>query len=347
MKLNNHSTIIISRTDKIGDVVLTLPLAGYLKQKFPECTIYFLGRTYTKSIVENYQWVDYFINADEIVRGSKKEQQEKLKFIGAEAIIHVFPNKEIARIAKSAKIPLRVGTSHRKFHWLTCNRWVNFSRKRSMLHEAQLNFQLLSGVGIQYVPSIDELKTYFGESNFKPSKFTEKWIPMKDKMNVIIHPGSRGSAREWGHDNFTELVSMLQSNEFVVWISGSEEEGREIRPLLDEKSLKYNDISGRLTLDEFIAFIGQSQVLVAASTGPLHIAAAKGIWALGIYPPMKPIHPGRWAPIGNHTKVFVKNTQCNKCRKTKNCECMRSIKAESIASFIHQIFLNESTDSKS
>ncbi len=250
-------------------------------------------------------------------------------------------------MAKDAKIPLRIGTSHRRFHWFTCNRWVNFTRKRSLLHEAQLNFQLLKGIGIQFIPSLEELKTFYGEFNFFPLQLPENWKPDKEKINIIIHPGSRGSAREWGHDNFVHLVSLLQNDKWLVWLSGSEDEGKSIRPLLDSQGLKYKDISGKLTLEEFIAFIGQSQALVAASTGPLHIAAAKSIWAIGIYPPMKPIHPGRWAPIGLYTKVFVKNGTCNQCRKTKNCDCMKSIKAESIVSFIHQTFINESPNTKS
>ncbi|RYG01290.1 MAG: glycosyl transferase family 9, partial [Chitinophagaceae bacterium] len=39
--------IIISRTDSIGDVVLTLPMAKIIKQQFPDCRIAFLGKEYT------------------------------------------------------------------------------------------------------------------------------------------------------------------------------------------------------------------------------------------------------------------------------------------------------------
>ena len=43
--------IIISRTDRIGDVVLTLPMAGIIKSKYPNCKILFLGKTYTEPII--------------------------------------------------------------------------------------------------------------------------------------------------------------------------------------------------------------------------------------------------------------------------------------------------------
>ena len=40
--------LLIVRTDRIGDVVLSLPLAGIIKSEFPNCKITFLVREYTK-----------------------------------------------------------------------------------------------------------------------------------------------------------------------------------------------------------------------------------------------------------------------------------------------------------
>ena len=41
--------LLIVRTDRIGDVVLTLPLAEIIKKQIPDCKITFLIRDYTKS----------------------------------------------------------------------------------------------------------------------------------------------------------------------------------------------------------------------------------------------------------------------------------------------------------
>jgi len=49
--------IIISRTDNLGDVILTLPMAGILKQRFPDSTIIFLGKKYTKPLVDACEFV--------------------------------------------------------------------------------------------------------------------------------------------------------------------------------------------------------------------------------------------------------------------------------------------------
>ncbi|WP_133271635.1 glycosyltransferase family 9 protein [Hymenobacter radiodurans] len=136
-------TFLVSRTDAIGDVVLTLPVCGQLKRLFPACRVVLIGRTYTQAVAESCPQVDGFINVDELLEKPPSAQVELLKAEGATAILHVSPNKAVARLAQQADIPVRIGTRNRWFHWLTCNRLVALSRRHSPLHEAQLNLRLL------------------------------------------------------------------------------------------------------------------------------------------------------------------------------------------------------------
>ena len=85
------------------------------------------------------------------------------------------------------------------------------------------------------------------------------------------------------------------------------------------------DITGMMPLAQFIAFINKADGLVAASTGPLHIAAALGKVAVGLYAPMRPIHPGRWAPLGPRAGYLVLDKQCRLCRHDSRCACIESI----------------------
>jgi hypothetical protein len=55
---------------------------------------------------------------------------------------------------------------------------------------------------------------------------------------------------------------------------------------------------------------------------------------MGIYPPIRPMHPGRWAPIGAKAKVFVKEGECEDCRKTGNCHCIREIRAVMLKDYL-------------
>lgn len=319
----NPERIIISRTDSIGDVMLTLPMAGILKQHFPGCRIIFLGKSYTKAVIEACEHVDQFLDWDQLNK-DETGKVKTLKLLNADAIVHVFPRKEIARLAKAAGIPVRIGTTGRLYHWITCNERVRFSRKRSDLHEAQLNIKLLKPFGIDKTYSTEELADYYGFTRIKelPPEFAS--LIDKSRFNLIIHPGSRGSAREWGIDNFSSLVKILPQDKYKLFISGTAAEGDSLRSFINEHP-QLNDLTGKLKLEELIAFINAADGLVAASTGPLHIAAALGKKAVGLFAPMRPIHPGRWAPLGRQAKYLVLDKECEACRKSLDCSCIRAI----------------------
>ncbi len=331
--------IILSRTDSIGDVVLTLPMAAVLKQAFPGCTVIFLCREYTRPVVELCREVDEIACWPPFsppCLGRAREGAGNLTDLQADAIIHVFPVKEICVAAKRARIPLRIATAGRFYTWLTCNRLLRIPRKNSSLHEAQLNLKMLKGMGIDREFSLEEIGGIMphprplapgrGET---PLLLEEKGLGVE--VSVILHPKSKGSAREWGLENFSKLIELLPSDRFRILITGTKEEGAMMSGFLEKHRGRVDDLTGKLSLAELISRIASSDALVAASTGPLHIAAMLGIKAIGLYAPMRPIFPTRWAPLGPDAKALVIDKTCSDCRKSMDCACIRSITPETVA----------------
>lgn len=322
--------VILSRTDSIGDVILTLPLAGLLKKLYPSVQIIFVGSSYTRDIVMCSSNIDLFVDWTKIQKEDFNTQINNIKCLNADAVVHVFPRKEFARLAKAAKIPVRIGTTGRLYHYCYCNKLVPLTRRRSLLHEAQLNIKLLRPFGIKNTIPLNEIPAYYGfqRSNSNASGISE-YID-KTRFNLILHPKSKGSAREWGVKNFSNLIRILPAGMFKIFITGTNEEGLMIRNELIDPFPGVIDLTGKLTLSELVDFIGSSDGLVASSTGPLHIAAALGKFALGLYPPIKPMHPGRWAPIGLRADFLVIDKNCSNCRKGIRCECLEGITPESV-----------------
>jgi len=326
-------TVIISRTDAIGDVVLTLPMAGVLRQLFPDARILFLGRSYTKEVVSASANIEAFLDWDEWKKLPEASAVRAIAATGADTIIHVFPNKQIALLAKKAHLKERIGTTNRIYHWGTCNRLVRLSRRNSPLHEAQLNLQLLRPLGAKAQYSLEEIANFYGLTHLAPLPAEVAALIDPHRFNLILHPKSRGSAREWGLDNFGELIRLLSQDHFKIFITGTADEGGLVQPLFQEFPFLVN-LTGRLSLGELMSFLSRADGLVAASTGPLHLAAALGIHAMGIYPPIRPMHPGRWAPVGPKGKVFVKEGECEDCRKSGNCHCIREIRAGMLKDYL-------------
>ncbi|MBC8111172.1 MAG: glycosyltransferase family 9 protein [Verrucomicrobia bacterium] len=318
--------IILSRTDNLGDVVLSLPVAGKLKKLFPEIKIIFIGKKYTQAIIEACIFIDEFWD---------KDQLESYPTHAIGAILFLFPDKEVARWSKKHKIPLRIGTSHRWWHWLYLNKLVNFSRRKSDLHESQLNFKLLQPLGFNELVPLAEIPDLYG-LQAKPENIPD-WLKQSlslTKQKIILHPKSKGSAREWALIKYYELAESLPEADFQVFVSGSAAEyemiNYELPQLFDLPQVQ--NLAGKLTLSEFINFIANANVLVAASTGPLHIAAALGIKTIGIFPNIKPVHPGRWQAIGSSVSILTwDKPNCEDCRKNPAaCACMQAITPKSV-----------------
>jgi ADP-heptose:LPS heptosyltransferase len=305
-RMKTISRIIISRTDSIGDVMLTLPLCGWIKKHMPECTLIFLGRAYTRAIAEACEHIDEFMDWDSLKHESPGEQVEAFAAQEADCIIHVFPRKEIMWVAKRAGIAMRIASGHRLHALTKCNKLVFFSRKNSDLHESQLNFKLLKPLGLPDTIDISEIVNYYGfRSVGQPSSAMNDLLERSEgRKRIVLHPLSKGSAVDWPIEKYRELIVLLPESEFAVYITGTAEEGQRIREQGGITGPHVYDATGVFDLAQLIGFIEKCDALVAASTGPLHISAALGKHAIGLYSPKRPIHPGRWRPVGKRAQVI-------------------------------------------
>lgn len=329
--------VIISRTDNIGDVILALPMAGFIKKYYSNAWVMFMGKPYTRDIVSLSTYVDEYIDGEEIKNLPKTDALQKLKAFHADVFIHAFPDKKLARLAYKAGIRKRIGTFGRFFHVLYCNKTVFFTRRRSSLHEAQLNLKLLKPLGISGNVSLNEISEKYRIA--MPIKKSEKQNELIDenRFNLILHPFSKGSAREWSPENYKRLIRLLPQEKYKIFITGTASDSQKIKTLFENVSGLYQDVSGMFSLSELIAFIGCADGLIACSTGPLHIAAALGKTAIGIYPPIRPMHPGRWAPLGKKAAVICLGKECSDCRNKTSCACIDAITPEMVFEKLEQV----------
>ncbi|MFZ9586544.1 MAG: glycosyltransferase family 9 protein [Crocinitomicaceae bacterium] len=320
--------ILISRTDSIGDVVLTLPMCQAIRKQFPEAQLIYIGKKYTEPVVQCFDCIDEFWDVDSLLNQPIAMQIEQMQ---ADCIIHVFPNKKLASLAKKAKIPMRIGTSHRVFHLFSCNYRPNFTRKKSPYHEAQLNFHLLQPLGITSIPNWDEL-TQLLEFSAPMNQLTPAFQWEKESY-VLLHPKSKGSALEWPIAKYVDLAEQLAHKGTKVCFTGTEEEGQLFRKMLPVHP-NIIDSSGKLSLSELICLIDNAKALVACSTGPYHIAGVCGVKAIGLFSMRRPIDPGRWQAIGPKAKFLVFDPHCSACKKGEKCRCIEEITVQSVINAI-------------
>lgn len=320
--------ILISRTDNIGDLVLTLPLAGLLKAKYPDCEVWFLARAYAAFVAESAEYVDGVLTLEGL--GDDAQAMASLRQQNFAVLIHAFPNKRVARLGAKAGIQRRIGTSHRFYHWLYCNARVNFSRRRSMAHEALLNCELLRPLRIRVPDSVAALVPYI-KLNAVDTSLPVSIDP--NRFTLILHPGSNGNGREWPSAYFQQLVEHLPAEDYQIFVTGSEAEGVRFQQVFSDSS-KLTTLFGRLSLIGLLGLIQHADGLIAAGTGPLHLAACAGIHTLGLYPNRVAVGPQRWAPLGSKAEYLAKSTPCIQDCRCGDCPCMLEMTPGQVLSHI-------------
>ena len=140
--------ILIVRTDRIGDVVLSLPLAGLIKKHFPNCKVTFLLRNYTKELVDKHPFIDGVLVLREeqekiLLRANVKMLREK----SFDTCIVVSPTFLTALMVFLSGIKKRVGSGYRLYSFLF-NKKVFEHRKYADKHELEFNVNLLKEIGI-------------------------------------------------------------------------------------------------------------------------------------------------------------------------------------------------------
>jgi ADP-heptose:LPS heptosyltransferase/glycosyltransferase involved in cell wall biosynthesis len=279
---------IICRTDAIGDVVLSLPIAAAIKADRPDAHVAFCVRAYAAAVVACSPFVDEILIWDP---GQENFSQEPGAF---DAGVLAFPDSAVLKALRAIKVGRIAGTGRRLHTVARLNDPVWSGRKFSGLHEAEHGLKLLERWGIPPLEG-DQLDAATRLNAPPPSATVE--LLLDGKTPVLIHPGSAGSAGNWPVEKFAELGRTLVEHGHRVLVTGTEDEGVEFRDAFPW-STGLVDTTGQLRLEELIALIGQSELLVASSTGPLHIAAGIGIRCLGLYQAQAPMWPARWAPIG-------------------------------------------------
>lgn len=331
--MNNPKNILVVRTDRIGDVILTLPLASIIKEKYPGSKITFMVKEYTSELVYANSLIDDVIIYDNFTLSQLLKKIRQNKFYAA---ITVYPRFKIALLLFSAGIKIRIGTGYRWYSFLF-NKKTYDHRKDGKRHELEYNVRLLKNLNIDFTPEKGGVNF-----NFKideKSKTIIKDILASTKIEqskkiIIVHPGSKGSAVDLPKEKFRKIVNTISEyDNFQIILTGNNEEREICKSMETEKVI---NLAGKLSLMQLAALIDLAHVFVSNSTGPIHIAAALNKNIVGFYPKIASMSPKRWGPYSNNAKIFQPNIDCNNCTR-KQCEelnCMSSIEVEEVTDYI-------------
>lgn len=302
---NDIKKIIVSRTDNLGDVILTLPLISQIKKNFPQARLTFLIKKYVHDLIKDYPGIDEFILIDDLK--STSELRKYFKYNSFDLMFNVYPRFEIALAAFFAGVKIRAGTGYRWYSYLF-NKRNHEHRKTAEKHEAVYNLNLLKT--IVHTNNDFPVEFNFHVSNEEIRNLSEK---LKEYVNlnsdfIILHIPSKGSAAKLPKEKFIEYINRFSSQfkNVKVILTGVKEESDEIESVINKVQDKINILNfcGLLSLSELKVLIHKCKLFVSNSTGPIHIAGALDKNIIGFYPHHLPASKSRWRPLSKNTVIF-------------------------------------------
>ncbi|SYZ74083.1 putative ADP-heptose-LPS heptosyltransferase [Candidatus Zixiibacteriota bacterium] len=296
--LEPSDKIIVCRTDRIGDLILAVPFIETLKTRYPGVSVEVMASDYAAPILKYNPYVDAVFSIDHALLKAdvnyRKSFLKRLRESGYRVAAALYPERHISFFLWKAAVPVRIG-SGRRLHSIFFNRHLYHSRNAAEKHESEYNLDFLEF--FKSGPLIKEPRLYLKPEEIKSAQalLTSKGI---EPPFVVLHPGTGGSTETWPPDNFFALYSDLQKAGVQTLLTGSKAEIPMITDGARRAGIEPVSLAGETDLRSLAAVLSLADVVVANSTGPLHLAAATGTRVVGLYPQRRVMAPLRWGPIG-------------------------------------------------
>ena len=298
--------VLVTRTDRLGDVLLATPVLKRILEVTPQAQVTFLVQKQWMPVLQfgdRVQLMEY--RHDENVKDlSARLEREKF-----DAAVVIRDEKKISQAVFQAGIPTRVGPISTLRSILFFNRGKFQKRSQCIMHEAEYNLSLLTKIGIPFEGVADQprdLPRSWVQMSTEAAARVSHWLEaqaLTEKSFVCVHPGSSGSARYVSEEALILLMKqILQHGKKVVLTGGPHERELLLRYQKAVPSVILFDLVG---LDDLAELYRKSASVVAHGTGPLHLAAAVDAPVMAIFPPLFVLSEKRWGPLTSQRVVWV------------------------------------------
>jgi len=291
--------ILISRPDRIGDVVLSTPIPRAIKKQFPGSFVALLLKEYTKDIYLNNPYVDAIITVDDLFEEkisffNKVKEIKKYNFTHSLALL---PNQTINYLLFCAGIRTRIGEGTRLYQFITFTKSVSRKNYVPLRHEADYCMDLARKIGVATDNISSEI---FLSDDEKRDAADFKYRALGGKKYLVgVHSTSGNSAPNLPIARYRELISMLKQNpDYRIAVTDNvipdELKG------MDEVIYPNTGLSLRESIKRFASL----DCLVSASTGPMHMCAGLKVKTVSLFCPLTACSPALWGPQGNESIII-------------------------------------------
>ncbi|WP_309385309.1 glycosyltransferase family 9 protein [Cerasicoccus frondis] len=285
--------IVLFRTDRLGDVVISSALVEATQRAYPEAEVFFCASEIYGPLLMAPEKATHFLPW-----GSLSPQQ--VRDLNFDVSIHLHPDSVCAKLAQDAGIPRRVGYAQ-DAQWLTDA--LPYDKDAGLKHELEYCLAVVQSA----LPEVRDPWT--------PALPFASWSPDRAEPRIVIHCGSFGAKAKLPPSLLAQIAKdvidaeiIAEATEVKVTLIGTEQEFAIAEGVANElraRQIPVENLSGKLPLPGMVDSLTRASLFIGRDSGPAHVAAATGCPTCCIFPVTRSdVSPVRWRPLGPRVLVF-------------------------------------------
>ncbi|MBV8171186.1 MAG: glycosyltransferase family 9 protein [Candidatus Eremiobacteraeota bacterium] len=285
-----YERILLIRTDRIGDLVLSTPAIASFRRSWPNARIEALVSDYNEPVLRYNRDID---GLHVLARSASREQARALASHlgeGTDLAVALAPRTADYRLALWSRAPRRLGYVYRRRYLSRVAARVMLTQHgiseadpdladrypdRPIAHEVHQVLALVRLAGGDVLT--DALVLDVGE---EARAFAAHLVP---EGSIGLNLAPRWFERDFGAGAVAELIVRLAAEHpgvLVTYGSDVVAEAAQVRAAVDTPRVRW---LGQADALNWAAAIGRCAVLVTVDCGAVHVAAAQGVPVIGVY----------------------------------------------------------------
>lgn len=336
--------ILVRAPNWIGDAVMCLPAIECLKALYPSSRVTVLTKGRAVPVFENNPAVSDTLEYDDqglhSGLGGRFKLRGELRQKGFDLAV-LFQNAfDAAFLSFISGIPERVGYgTDMRSKLLT--RVIPVTKEIKKKHQVYYYMNIVEFIGGACGPPRPRIYISKEENAWADNFMSANGLE-GSRMAGAAPGASYGPAKKWEAERFAETLKELsRTYGLVPMIFGGPEDTAVCREVSRGMRGKYLDLSGRVTLRQFMALLSRLSVFITNDSGPMHLASALNVPTVAIFGSTDPVLTG---PLGEDSRVVSNHTECSPCFERtcryKHYDCL-SIEAGTVLKAAGELLISK------
>jgi lipopolysaccharide heptosyltransferase I len=297
-------SIALVKLSALGDVVHATPVAEALAEAFPAARLTWVVERRAAVLLHDHEHLAEVVTIDThawrrvrapaaalALAQTLRELRQRLRAARFDVALDLQGLVKSGVVTAATGAPVRIGFAagfrRERLNGLFTNRHV--TPPPSARHVVEQYLALLEPLGVAPRRVTFRLPTREAAEGRVEEFFAESGLKPHGRV-VVLNPGAGRPAKRWPVERFVELAARLSreasARVLVLWGPGEQPAAQAIAQAPGAVLAPPTD------LETLIAVMRRASLVVAADTGPLHVAAAVGTPCVGLYGPTSAVRNG-------------------------------------------------------